>query len=121
MNTGKILIGAVLVIIGLSVALVLIAAGSFYAHFYALNRANGIIVSSGQTREYLRYLPRSYDPTKPTPLVISMHGAMLWPAAQMETSQWNEVADQHRFVVVYPSGTTLRRNGTGVLPKVWLM
>ena len=29
------------------------------------------------------------------------------------------MADAHGFIVVYPSGTTLRGGGTGVLPKVW--
>ncbi len=101
--------------------LVLVAVVSFYVSFYALNRADGTIVSSGQKREYLLYVPGSYDRTKPTPLVISMHAAALWPAAQMETSQWNKVADEHGFIVVYPSGTTLRGGGTGALPKVWLL
>jgi len=119
MNTKKMVIGAVLLMSGLPVVLVLIAVVSFYVSFYALNRANGTIVSSGQKREYLLYVPRSYDRTKPTPLVISMHAAALWPAAQMETSQWNKVADEHGFIVVYPSGTTLRGGGTGVLPRVW--
>ena len=121
MNTRKIIIRAVLVIIGLPVVLILVAVVSFYVSFYALNRANGTIVSAGQKREYLLYVPRSYDRTKPTPLVISMHAAALWPATQMETSQWNRVADEHGFIVVYPSGTTLRGGGTGVLPKIWHM
>ena len=60
-----------------------------------------------------------YDRTKSTPLVIRMHVAALWPATQMETSQWNKVADEHGFIVAYPAGTTLRGGGTGVLPKVW--
>src|SRR5712692_9501355 len=121
MNARKIVIGAVLVIVGPPVVLVLIAVVSFYVSFYALNRTNGTIVSSGQKREYLLYVPRSYDRAKPTPLVISMHAAALWPAAQMETSQWNKVADEHGFIVVYPSGTTLWGGGTGVLPKIWLL
>ena len=119
MKTRKIVIGALVGVIGLPVVLVLVAVVSFYVSFYSLNRANGTIVSSGQKREYLLYVPMSYDRTKPTPLVISMHAAALWPAAQMETSQWNRVADEHGFIVVYPSGTTLRGGGTGVLPKVW--
>jgi polyhydroxybutyrate depolymerase len=117
----KIIFGVLGIVIGLPVVLVLIAAVSFYVAFYDLNRANGTIVSSGQKREYLLYVPRSYDRAKPTPLVISMHAAAQWPAAQMETSQWNKVADEHGFIVVYPSGTTLRGGGTGVLPKVWLL
>jgi polyhydroxybutyrate depolymerase len=112
------------VVIGLPVVLVLIAGVSFYAlmSFYALNRTNGTIVSSGQKREYLLYVPRSYDRAKPTPLVISMHAAALWPATQREASQWNKVADENGFIVVYPSGTTLSGGGTGVLPfRVWLL
>ena len=122
MNTRKIVIGAVVVVIGLPVVLVVIAGVSFYAlmSFYALNRTNGTIVSSGQQREYLLYVPRSYDRAKPTPLVISMHAAALWPATQREASQWNKVADENGFIVVYPSGTTLSGSGTGVLPfRVW--
>ena len=110
-----------MVVIGLPVVLVAVAVVFLYVSFYSVNRTNGTIVSSGQKREYLLYVPRSYDRTKPTPLVISMHGAMLWPAAQMETSQWNKVADEHGFIVVYPSGTTPRGGGTGVLPKIWLL
>ncbi len=121
MNTRKIVIGAVMIVIGLPVVAVLTAGVSFYGSFYTLNRTNGTIVSSGQKREYLLYVSRSYDRTKPTPLVISMHAAALWPATQMETSQWNKVADEHGLIVVYPSGTTLRGGGTGVLPKVWLL
>ena len=121
MNTRKIIIRAVLIVIGLPLVLVLIAVVSFYASFYSLNRATGTIVSSGQEREYLLYVPPSYDRTKPTPLVISLHAAALWPATQMEISRWNKLADEKGFIVVYPSGTTLSGGGTGVLPKVWLL
>jgi|SRR5713226_10775893 len=107
MNTRKVVIGAVLVVVGLPVVLVLIAAGSLYV----LNRTNGTIVSSGQKREYLLYVPRSYDRAKPTPLVISMHGAALWPAQQMNQSRWNRLADEHGFIVVYPSGSDM--------PRIW--
>ena len=124
MNSRKIVIGTVVGLIGLPVVLVLIVAVSFYALMscYAPNRTNGSIVSSGQKREYLLYVPRSYDPAKPTPLVISLHAAALWPATQQEASQWNKLADEHGFIVAYPSGTTLSGSGTGVLPfRVWLM
>jgi len=109
MNSQKRVIAAVLVLIGLPVVLVLVEAVSYYVR----NRSNGTIVSSGREREYLLYVPRSYDRTRPTPLVISMHGAGLWGAAQKEISQWNAVADREGFIVVYPSGT----GGSG--PRVW--
>ena len=67
--------------------------------FRVANRNNGTIVSSGETREYLVYVPPSYDRNKPTALVLSMHGAGGWPAMQRETSQWNRVADREGFPV----------------------
>ena len=102
MKRRSIVLVAVLVLIGLPAVLVLIEAVSYHVR----NRNNGTIVSSGVAREYLLHVPKSYDRSRPTPLVISMHGGAMWPAAQMETSQWNKVADRHGFIVVYPSGIT---------------
>ena len=97
-RNGKAVIGAVLALIILPVLLVLVEA----VGFRVANRTNGSFMSSGQKREYLLYVPRSYDRSKPTALVISLHGAGMWGAAQKETSQWNRVADEHGFIVVYP-------------------
>src|SRR5881392_3292332 len=109
MREGKRAIGAVLALLSLPVLLVLIEAVSFRV----ANRPNGSFMSSGRKREYLLYVPRSYDGSKPAALVISLHGAGLWGAAQKETSQWNRVADEYGFIVVYPSG----EGGGG--PRVW--
>ena len=83
--------------------------------FYAKNRSNGTIVSSGETREYLLHVPRNLDRTKPAALVLSLHGAGGWPAMQRDLSGWNELADREQFIVVYPSG----RVTAG--PRVWQM
>ena len=100
-------IGAVLLLIGLPVVLVLAEAVSYSI----VNLTNGTIVSSYQGREYLLFVPRNYDRTKPTPLVISMHGGAAWPAQQMNLSRWNRLADEHGFIVVYPSGARF--------PRIW--
>ena len=106
---SKTVLAGVFILIGLPVLL-----ASMEAVWYQVrNRSNGTIISSGQEREYLLYVPRSYDRTKPTPLVISMHGAAMWPAAQKESSQWNALADESRFIVAYPSG----ESGDG--PRAW--
>lgn len=102
-------LGAALALIGLPVVIVPIEAVSFYR----TNRDNGSFVSSGEKREYLLYVPRSYDRSRPTPLVISMHGAGLWGASQRDISQWNKLADSEGFIVVYPSGV----GGKGV--RIW--
>ena len=105
----KRLLGAVVILISLPAMLAAFEAVSFRIR----NRNNGFMISSGEKREYLLYVPRSYDRTKPTPLVISMHGAGGWPAQQMQLSEWNRLADSQGFIVVYPSG--LQRVG----PRVW--
>jgi polyhydroxybutyrate depolymerase len=86
-----------------------------FVSFQVRNRTSGVLVSSGVEREYLLHVPKSYDPARPTPLVISMHGGTMWPAAQMETSRWNAVADAHGFIVVYPAGSGRGRG------RVWQM
>jgi polyhydroxybutyrate depolymerase len=106
-----------LAVVGVPLLLGLTAVVSFYALFYFPNRTTasaGTIVSSGVTREYLLYVPRSYDPARPTPLVVSMHPAMSWPTSQMNISRWNDVADENGIIVVYPAGT-----GGG--PRTWFM
>jgi polyhydroxybutyrate depolymerase len=75
------------------------------AAFLIANKTNGAIESSGQTRRYLLYVPDTYDPAVPTPLVISMHGFAEWPDHQRTISHWNALADEFGFIVVYPSGT----------------
>lgn len=70
--------------------------------------------SGGLQRGYVLYVPETYDPTVPTALVISIHGFASWPEQQMDISEWNALADEHGFVVVYPAGTGFpRRWSTG--------
>jgi polyhydroxybutyrate depolymerase len=85
-----------------------IAAGLIIISIFGLSTqfgTNGKIKSSGQTRKYLIYVPESYDPDTKTPLVISIHGFVEWPAHQQSMTGWNKVADENGFLVVYPKGT----------------
>src|SRR2546425_272540 len=107
MKIRKIVIGAAVVIVGVPVVLILIVVVSVAV----LDGPNGTIVSSGKPGSYLLYVPRSYDRAKPTPLVISMHGAAGWPAQQMNLSRWNRLAESQGFVVVYASGSDV--------PNIW--
>jgi polyhydroxybutyrate depolymerase len=109
MMSRKRVIGALVIVISLPVVLAAFEAISSRIR----NRNNGFMISSGEKREYLLYVPSSYDRTKPTPLVISMHGAGGRPTQQMNVSEWNRLADSQGFIVVYPSG--LERMG----PRVW--
>jgi len=109
MKSRNRVIAAVLVLLALPAALALSEAVTFRVR----NRNNGFLVSSGERREYRLYVPRSYDSSRPAPLVISMHGAAGWPAQQMDMDGWNRLAEREGFLVVYPSGV----DGAG--PRFW--
>jgi len=95
--------------LSLAVAIALVALPALIAareaiSYHARYRSNGWILSSGEEREYSLFVPRSYNPRTPVPLVISMPGAGLWGSAQEEISRWDEIAEQEHFIVVYPTG-----------------
>ncbi len=96
LSAGALLVGLPLVVFVITVAWISV-----------LDRFNGTIRSSGDTREYLLYVPDSYEVHEPTPLVISLHAGATWPAHQQNLSRWNRLADEHGFIVVYPSGTPM--------------
>src|SRR3989442_14104283 len=106
MKIRKIVIGAAVVIVGVPVVLILIVVVSVAV----LDRTNGTIVSSGKPRSYLLYVPRSHDRAKPTPLVISMHGAAGWPAQQMKLNRWNRLGQSEGVFGVFPSGSAVAQN-----------
>ena len=90
------------------------SAAVMHTYFYAReNRDDRSIVVAGTTREFTLHIPDSYDPRKPTALVLSFHGAGLWGQAQRRISQWDRLADNFGFIVAYPSG--LGGHGT----RVW--
>lgn len=73
--------------------------------YLIINQSNGKIIAAGQIRKYILYIPDTYDPSTPSPLVISMHGFADWPARHRYGSGWDEIADEYGFIVVYPMGT----------------
>ncbi|HUH12045.1 MAG TPA: PHB depolymerase family esterase [Longimicrobiales bacterium] len=81
--------------------------------FYAANRGSGVIMVGEERRGYLLHVPRGHDQSRPTPLVISLHGGALWGAAQRDISGWNALADHEGFIVAYPSGAGRAS------PRVW--
>lgn len=64
----------------------------------------GTIRSAGRRRRYLLHVPAGYDPATPVPLVIALHSYGQWPFQHNAVSHWNDLADEHGFIVVYPYG-----------------
>jgi polyhydroxybutyrate depolymerase len=55
-------------------------------------------------RQYLVYVPTSLDRSKPSPLVIYLHGSGQTMGAAERTTELSVQAEQQRFVVIYPQG-----------------
>lgn len=53
-------------------------------------------------RNYILYVPQSYDPNTPTPVVLSLHGRYASMVSQARVSAFNDVADREGFIVLYP-------------------
>lgn len=56
-------------------------------------------------RSYLVHIPPSYDASKPTPVVLVFHSAMMNGALMARYCGLSEKADRSGFVVVYANGT----------------
>jgi polyhydroxybutyrate depolymerase len=60
--------------------------------------------SGGVDRVYRTYVPRSYDPTRPTMVVVNFHGYLSNEVQQADWSNMNEAAEARGFIAVHPRG-----------------
>jgi polyhydroxybutyrate depolymerase len=61
----------------------------------------------GRERSYLVHVPPQYDPKRPTPVVLALHGAAMNALMMRGFCDLDKKADQGGFVAVYPNGTGL--------------
>lgn len=59
------------------------------------------------SRPYFVYTPANYQPGTPVPLIVMLHGCTQTAADFARGTRMNEMADVHRFLVVYPQQTIL--------------
>jgi polyhydroxybutyrate depolymerase len=64
--------------------------------------------SGGVRRFYEMHVPKGWDESKPTPVVLVLHGGGSYPAAVRYESGMDAVADRGGFIAVYPGGTNDR-------------
>ena len=60
--------------------------------------------NAGRARSWIVYVPPSYNPARPTPVVLLLHGRPSNAPAMAAITRMNAVADRHGFIVVYPQG-----------------
>ena len=56
-------------------------------------------------RTYQVHVPKDYDPKKPAPVVLALHGAAMDGSMMVWFSGLNKKSDESGFIVVYPSGS----------------
>ena len=61
----------------------------------------------GETREYLIYVPNTYDTIQSFPLMLNFHGWTMSARNQMEVSDMRALSETDEFILVYPQGTRL--------------
>ena len=65
------------------------------------------IVHDGEDREYLMYVPDSYDGTNSVPILFNFHGFGGSVEEFMENADLRSVAETNTFILVYPQGSCL--------------
>lgn len=68
-----------------------------------LEEFKGTVVADGLEDIWYEYVPESYDSSKPTPLVFSMHGGLMCGWGQCIYTSWTYVADREGFICVFPT------------------
>jgi len=66
---------------------------------------NDTITHDGLQRSYILYVPASYSPGNPAPLVINFHGYTSNATQQMLYGDFRMIADTAGFLLVHPMGT----------------
>lgn len=75
------------------------------------------VKSGGVPRKFLVHLPRLYDPRRPVPVVIALHGLGMSIDSMRGLTLFDVPADTNNFMVVYPQGLGGGWNAGGLKPS----
>lgn len=75
---------------------------------WLVRRRTRTLVVDGRTRSYFVHVPPGYDPSKPSPVVLALHGATMTGPLMAWFTGLNAQADEAGFLAVYPDGTGSR-------------
>lgn len=65
------------------------------------------LVHDGLNREYILYIPNSYDGTSAVPLMLNFHGFGSSASDYMQDADMRSLAETDTFILVYPQGSCL--------------
>jgi polyhydroxybutyrate depolymerase len=79
----------------------------FFTLFFSLAIKCQVLQSinhNGVDRVYFYYTPSDYSPSQQLPLLVVLHGLTQTGGGVMDITNFNAIAEQEKFIVVYPSG-----------------
>ncbi|NLL58693.1 MAG: hypothetical protein GX244_09310 [Firmicutes bacterium] len=100
------------------VVIMMVVILGFASSAFAGQTLTGSFEHGPYTRTYYYYVPDSYDGSEPVPLLMAFHG--MGGSGSIPTGNFNSIADEEGFIVVYPSSTTLTDVGPygPMLPQI---
>jgi len=66
------------------------------------------VIADGLEDVWYEYVPETYDPSRKTPLVFSMHGGMMTGWGQAIYTSWTMLAERDGFILVFPNSSNDR-------------
>jgi len=66
-----------------------------------------ILLHGGETREYVLYVPDSYEGNTAVPLMLNFHGYGGNASEYMTYADMRSLAESETFILIYPQGSTL--------------
>ena len=68
---------------------------------------------NGVNREFILYIPSTYDSINAVPLMLNFHGWTMSASDQMNLSDMRALAESEKFILVYPQGTKFKNRFYG--------
>ena len=78
-----------------------------------LNDGVKTININGVTREFILYIPSTYNSADAIPLMLNFHGWTMSASDQMNMSDMRALAESEKFILVYPQGTKFKNRFYG--------
>ena len=68
---------------------------------------------NGVNREFILYIPSTYNSTDTVPIMLNFHGWTMSASDQMDLSDMRALAEYEKFILVYPQGTKFKNRSYG--------
>ena len=86
------------------IALLIIGLSGFLYASYVDHQQYHTLTVNGVERQYLIFIPTTYSPSQPVPLLLALHGGSGNAKQFQDQTGFNQIAQQEDFIVVYPDG-----------------